>query len=318
MNYAEYILKSQALAALENTPEISKKKFGRVAIDQLNALADSTEIESLDFNIYLQFFLSYCFIPGGVFKMGSPEDSGSLPVRTVDVSSFFMSETPTTFTEWQAVVVWAKENGYSIDKWFGDDYSAPLGTRDAHVAGVSWFDAVKWCNAKSEMLGYKPCYYTGSDRGTVYREGKMDLTSEMVDWSASGFRLPTEAEWEKAARGGLIGKRYPNGNVLTTHDANFGRKVGESWSRELKSYPENGYGLYSMVGGNSEWCWDWAGSYDRNAVDNPAGPRTGSHRVVRGGCPLSGAEKCTVSFRVRKRAKAFAGFRVVSRFAISA
>ena len=103
------------------------------------------------------------------------------------------------------------------------------------------------------------------------------------------YRLPTEAEWEYAARGGLVGKRYPLGDELTDDDANWmNTMIGkDQWKycSPVGSFVANGYGLYDMVGNAFEWCADWYSEnyYSQSPVDNPQGTRTGEFRVVRGG-----------------------------------
>jgi formylglycine-generating enzyme required for sulfatase activity len=206
-------------------------------------------------------------VPGGSFQMGSREDSNAA-VHSVNVSDFFMGETEVTYGEWVFVFGWARANGYSFS-------NTVTGSSEKHpVTNLSWHDVVKWCNAKSEKEGLMPCYKL---RETPYRQGENDRVT--CDWKGSGYRLPTEAEWEKAARGGLVGRKYPIGDVLSRSDANV-EGIG---TKQVKEYAANGYGLYDMAGNVIEWCWDW---YDREyekGVENPTGIKSGSNRVLRGG-----------------------------------
>jgi len=201
-------------------------------------------------------------IPSGTFIMGSTEKFHA-PVHSVYVSAFFIGETEVTYGEWKSVLAWAKANGYFL-------LHNGEGESDKHpVTDVTWYDAVKWCNAKSEKEGLKPCY---KQNGLVYRREEDDSID--CDWNANGYRLPTEAEWEKAARGDLVGKRYPNGDTLNEDDANF----DSSGTRKVKSFAANGFGLFEMAGNVSEWCWS----------DNPYKPQLGGSWVEK-------KESCRVS-----------------------
>ena len=104
-------------------------------------------------------------------------------------------------------------------------------------------------------------YYTDAGLTQVYTNG--DTDGVYPNWTTNGYRLPTEAEWEKAARGGLAGLRYPWGNSISCTNANYNNCVGST--TPVNSYAPNGYGLYDMAGNVWQWCWDW---YDPNWYAN--------------------------------------------------
>ncbi len=233
------------------------------------------------------------YIPAGVFQMGDnlDGDTTAMPVHNVSVDAFFMARTEVAKELWQSVQTWASGHGYGIGA--GSFAAAGHPVRD-----VSWYDAVKWCNARSENEGRTPVYYTDTAQTLVYKTGNVDITNSMVKWTADGYRLPTEAEWEKAARGGALGLRYPWGNAITGSQANY---TGSGDPYDNGTTPvgyyngsqtptgvdtANGYGLYDVAGNMSEWCWDLYGSTyysDSTANNNPHGPTSGPARVLRGG-----------------------------------
>jgi len=156
---------------------------------------------------------------------------------------------------------------------------------------------VKWCNARSEKEGLTPCYTLG---GAVYQT--TDNSEVACNWNANGYRLPKEAEWEKAARGGLIRKRFPLGDTISYTQANYYGAASYSYdlsptqgtnpayndgvtpyTSPVGSFAANGYGLYDMAGNVFEWCWDWYGTYGSGTVTDPTGPSSGIYRVMRGG-----------------------------------
>lgn len=246
-------------------------------------------------------------IPSGTFRMGDPFSDGggliSLPVHSVFVSEFYIDKYEVTKALWDEVKAWSAGNGYVFDNP-GD------GKRANHpVQNVSWYDAVKWCNARSQKEGRVPAYYINEALTDVYKTGQITFTpgqltlGPYVKWSA-GYRLPTEAEWEKAARGGASGHRFPwsdsdtishnranyySGSVYSydaslTHGHHPTYAIGDQpYTSPVGSFAANGYGLYDMAGNVFEWCWDWYDSYPSESQTDPRGPAWGSYRVFRGG-----------------------------------
>lgn len=239
-------------------------------------------------------------VPAGPFTMGDTfgeGSSGELPLHTVQVSAIYMDQFEVTKALWDEVLVWANTHGYDLGSiGYGKATNHPVHT-------VSWYDVVKWCNARSEREGRVPAYYTSAALTTVYRTGSVDVQNSWVKWS-SGYRLPTEAEWEKAARGGASGQRFPwsGTNNITHSQANYYsdpdytydtsptrgyhpsfQAGGPPYTSLVGYFAPNGYGLYDMAGNLWEWTWDWWGSYTVAPATDPRGPTSGSNRVFRGG-----------------------------------
>jgi formylglycine-generating enzyme required for sulfatase activity len=252
----------------------------------------------------------FVLIPGGSFTMGraSGDTDSSAPPVTVTVSTFYIQQTETTTAKWDEVRTWGASNGYT-------DLADGGGKAPNHpVSMVSWWDAVKWCNARSQKEGLTPVYMVN---GAAMRSGKTEPT---VKWIANGYRLPTEAEWEKAARGGVEGKRFPwgadtidhsNANYkansssysydtsgYTTNTSHPSYKDGVApYTSPVGSFAANGFGLYDMSGNVSEWCWDAGGvSYVDGATD-PRGAGSNEYRVHRGGSWTYGAIHCRAASR---------------------
>jgi formylglycine-generating enzyme len=244
-------------------------------------------------------------IPAGSFTMGDTLDGESDAIPTVTyVSAFYMDANLVSFSQWRSVYSWATSHGYGFDR-------PGSGKASTHpVQTMYWYDCVKWCNARSEMEGKTPAYYTDSGLSLPYRSGQV---APYVNWGI-GYRLPTEAEWEKAARGGLSGQRFPWGNTISESQANYyGDTVysydlgpngynaifatgGYPYTSPVGYFAANGYGLYDMAGNVWQWCWDWYGTPYAGGND-PRGPASGSVRVLRGGSWRYDAIYCRAAYR---------------------
>jgi formylglycine-generating enzyme required for sulfatase activity len=283
-----------------------------------DALADSPQVQSTSMRIKLTAVewvepVPMVEIPAGSFAMGdgfSEGGSDERPVHTVTLSRYRIGATEVTLGQWQEVRDWALSNGYTDLVGVG----AGKGL-DHPVHSVNWYDVVKWCNAASEKVGLEPVYLL-SEGGAVFRTGEV---SPYMDYSKSGYRLPTEAEWERAARGGLEGKRFPWGDEISHMEANYSARPS-TYSYDVNgsegSHPDydegalpytspvgrfaaNGLGLVDVAGNVWEWCGDWYGSsyYGSSPGSDPAGPGSGSRRVIRGGDWIVFADGCRVAVR---------------------
>jgi len=255
----------------------------------------------------------FALIPSGSFLMGDVIGGGystELPVHSVYVSAFYMEQKLVTKAQWEEVYTWAYQHGYRFDfpyQWYGRAADHP-------ILQVDWYDCVKWCNARSEKDGFVPCYTLNGDTfKTVTTSG-----IPVCDFGASGYRLPTEAEWEKAARGGAGGQRFPWGNTISRSQANYYGRTADyiydqgpngfnptyytgvspyKYTSPGGAFPANGYGLYDMSGNLCQWCWDWDGSYVSEDQNDPTGPSSGTHRIRRGSSYGTSAIICRVSCR---------------------
>ncbi|MEY4927998.1 MAG: hypothetical protein RI894_2434 [Bacteroidota bacterium] len=245
------------------------------------------------------------YIKGGTFMMGNAFNEqiyDEMP-RSVTVNSFYLASFETTFAEYDSFCL-STNRPFIADKW---------GRNTQPIIFVNWFDAVAYCNWRSGREHYTPCY---SVKDSIYT----------CDFSANGYRLPTEAEWEFAAREGGKTVRFGNGSDTlseknTNSDASEYYKtgyslVGANRQKTLKVTDlasKNALGLHHLAGNVWEWCNDWYGLYPSFAEENPTGAATGKKRVLRGGSWCCSPQSCTVSHRYESEPQERAnncGFRV--------
>jgi formylglycine-generating enzyme len=187
-------------------------------------------------------------LPGGAFLMGSTHRADEQPVHAVTVRPFAVSIVPITNHEYAQFI---EASGHEPPPYEHDErFSAA----DAPAVGISWFDAVAYCEWLSTVLG-------------------------------RAFRLPTEAEREFAARGGLEGVDYPWGNEPWCEGPHALGSQGMDRPQPVGSSSPNGYGLYHMADNVHEWCSDWysPAGYDPEPAFDPRGPTSGVRRASRGG-----------------------------------
>ena len=250
------------------------------------------------FDLYVSEVFIFKSISGGNFTMGCTNTYGSsnfdpyclsseTPVRSVSISPFLIGETEVTQTQWEKLMGSNPSNQGKI-------------CPQCPVEGISWYDAIVFCNRLSESQGLNPCYFSDASFTQVYGKfGDQWFLSNTgnVFWkpTANGYRLPTEAEWEYAARGGSSTNIYAGGNdpnQLAWYTSNSGFR---SWDVKLKL--PNGFNLYDMSGNVFEWCWDLYDSYPSTAQSDPKGPDIGYDRVFRSGSWWDSVARCRVANR---------------------
>ncbi|MBN1489755.1 MAG: formylglycine-generating enzyme family protein [Phycisphaerae bacterium] len=332
-----------------NGPNRAPAAFCAVDAD----LDDDTDVDLADFGVFAACFNGpnrppacttdppppgMVLILAGEFQMGDtfndgPTDGRELPVHAVYVDGFYIDQYEVTNQQYADALNWANGQGGHITvaggvvykysgttypycetttttsnsriTWNGSAFGVTAGKENHPMVNVSWYGAVAYANWRSGMQDKPLCY---------------SLSTWECNWN-DGYRLPTEAEWEKAARGGVAGQRFPWGNTVNHDHTNYWA-CGSCYSYDTSPYSDytfhpdfddggtphtgpvgyfapNGHGLYDMAGNLHEWCNDRWGSfyYSSSPYDNPRGPTSGPERVIRGGNWASGADECRSAFR---------------------
>lgn len=254
---AAYRLAGRSLPQIERPTRAA----ARQALRALNPARDSF--------LQARYFPVMVDIPGGRDTIGD-ENKGRL---IVTITSFRMAQTETTWWQYQLFCKATERDEPETPSWGRQG--------DNPVVNVSWYDAVKYANWLSEREGLRKAISGGESKPYT------------IDLKA-GYRLPTEAEWEYAARADA-NTLYAGGDDIDEvawYYLNSGYR-----SRPVRGKARNAFDLYDMSGNVWEWCWDWYGGYPPKAQVDPVGPGKGSDRVLRGGSWLYGAERCRVSRR---------------------
>ena len=264
------------------------------------------------------------YVQGGTFQMGSTDsdaDEEESPVHPVTVSSFYISRYEVSSRQYleflnevevsvNADSVLLNDNGVVLLNAYSAHYTYD-GTRflfvetdkgdnlDRPVSYVTWYGAVEYCNWLSGKEGLTKVY---------------TMSKDTVTWNkdANGWRLPTEAEWEFAARGGIESKGYKYSGSNNADEVGW-YELNADENNSVTQKTANELGLYNMSGNVSEWCWDWYGDYPSNARINPFGA-SGIERVIRGGDENSSVSELRSTYRDRAQpnyAASRRGFRPV-------
>ena len=268
-----------------------------------------------DLTLYAQWTKAdMLLIPAGTFQMGSDDTNASSdekPVHSVTLTkSFYLCDHEVTQAEWKAVF---GNNPSRFDGSSGKEAADGEAQDERPVERVNWYMAIAYCNKLSLKEGLEPCYsvsgvsdWASLAYGDIPTSNDSDWNAATCDFAKTGYRLPTEAEWEYAARGGIetTTERAWAGTASETELGDYAwyGVNSESKTHEVKKKKPNGYGLYDMSGNVWEWCWDWwpnTGDYadDKDGATDPAGPSSGSYRVKRGGSWYFTARLCAVSCR---------------------
>jgi len=279
-----------------DTIELDDGTVLRVSKDNESIYLSNYTLTKPTYRIYPKMVL----INGGTFTMGSPANEAGRKddevQHQVTVSSFYMAN-------------------YEVTEW---QWGSKTSKGNPPADSIDWYDAVKYCNRLSQKEGLTPAYTIDENRKDPNNtnDNVNDYKKWTVTWNrnANGYRLPTEAEWEYAAKGGNGSPgNYIYAGSNNIYEVAWHRERSISGELDVGAKKPNRLGLYDMSGGVSEWCWDWYGTYASGAQTDPLGASSGSYRVLRGGNRNSSAEDVRSAARNKDKPvkHSYTGFRVV-------
>ena len=233
------------------------------------------------------------WIPAGTFNMGSNDITYATPQHQVTLTQgFYMGKTEVTQEQWRSVM--------GNDARLAQVYSeTDYGRGDNFpMYWVNWYDIILFCNRLSIADNLTPAYQVSGVSNwateTAPDVNNTNWDSVVIVAGSTGYRLPTEAEWEYACRAGT-NTPWNTGISISTSQANIASSVGKT--TPVGSYAANPWGLYDIHGNIFEWCWDWYGAYSSGSQNNPNGPVNGNSRVARGGGWMSVNQNARSAYR---------------------
>ncbi len=285
---------------LHHQAEQYDQTYGLTPMDEELKAARQQVLEQL---AVVEHGLSFRYIPAGAFLMGSDSgDPDEQPVHHVELDGFWMSDTPITWATYCALMGWEEpragvprpnSHAYKILVRYCLDETLKPPDWDMPISQISLGE-----NGESlKQFDTKPMV------AVLWED--IHALCERLSTATAQYRLPTEAEWEKAARGGLVQARYAWGNEPPDNQKCDYDHFGMFHIRRPRDFAPNGYGLYGMCGGVWEWTSDWydAEYYRNSPLKNPTGPAEGEEKVLRGGSWADCAEAITVSYRMSWQAE---------------
>jgi sulfatase modifying factor 1 len=273
--------------------------------------------------------IRFVYVPAGTFLMGSDVgDPDEKPAHSVELGHYWLSETPISWAAHCQMAGWEPPpnglpKGFDWKKIPKGDFigflpaankvrlqyceNATTRARDwhAHIPDMEWKKGDGQKTTSREMFGEvpreNPALPWGYDQKPVIgiSQGEIEFLCKKITTARAVYRLPTEAEWEKGARGGLVGKRFPWGNDAPNPESCDFDRFDQFSIQPSRRFSPNGYGLYAMSGGVWEWVSDWydAEYYSESTSINPNGAGSGNEKVLRGGSWSDCGEVQTVSYR---------------------
>jgi len=288
--------------------EATAPEYAEAAAQDYSETQEDTEVQTK----FPEMIMVY--VEGGSFQMGKKlgeyrgEDENH--VHRVTLNSFYIGKYEVTQGQYKAVMGGLPPL-YKTDSYYpdgeGDNYPVYL---------VNWYDAVEFCNKLSEMEGLTPYYMINKDQPDPNNTNDEDPIKWHVipNPAANGYCLPTEAQWEYAAKGGNTGEEFSFAGSDHPDEVAWYRDNSDDHIHEVGMKNPNGLDIYDMAGNLEEWCWDWKHSYEDTAETDPLGPVSGYGRVLRGGsyCDIGYYIKSTYRSGTRSDQRTFGnfGFRV--------